>query len=118
MTREEWHTAKCNAGTPYTHQKLTRNDGAEAVRRIEELVRLNYDAAVWCDIREGFVTDHRDVVAKAICEGKEIPAEVLADYPEMTSYVTGEYLELVKRSDEVKRILDDAHEARLRRHKR
>lgn len=103
MTRDEWHNAKDAAKPRYEVQKATRASAAEAVRGIRELERLNYDAAMWNDVAEGFTTDHIDVVAKAFREGKPIPPSVTANYPAISMYVKGkEYKAKLKRSKEIR----------------
>lgn len=79
MTRKEWEAERAKA-TPNTAQSnYTRNSGSEAVRKFERFMFLRYGARP----SDGYAVRHRDVIAKALSERRDVPAEVMADYPDL-----------------------------------
>jgi hypothetical protein len=78
MTRKEWYDAKNNDRAETFGSSGKRNGAAETAARIERKARLNYGVA-----ENGEPVDHRQVIEKAIADGKQIPDEVLADYPDL-----------------------------------
>lgn len=73
MTKAEWDKER-EAIRPETFGSSTKHGGSLAVARINTLNHLLY----------GIVSQervfHRDVIKKAIAEGKPIPQRVLKDY--------------------------------------
>lgn len=73
MTKAEWDKER-EAIRPETFGSSTKHGGSQAVARINTLNHLLY----------GIVSQervfHRDVIKKAIAEGKPIPQRVLKDY--------------------------------------
>ncbi|MBL8420971.1 MAG: hypothetical protein JNK92_10075, partial [Dechloromonas sp.] len=76
MTRHEWYSAKNNDRAETFGAAGKRNGAAETAARIERKARLNYGVA-----ETGEPVDHRQVIEKAMAEGKPVPATVLATYP-------------------------------------
>lgn len=112
MTREEW-THSHEATKPDNLQTdYSRRSKSEAVAKFNEGERLRYgvvkyaservEAAIRGEIelsreetevlmdRINTLVSHKDVVEKALSEGKPVPPEVLADYPDLAVMAKGE----------------------------
>lgn len=105
MTAAEWDSATDRARACNAQSNFTRNSGAEAVAMAKESERLRFgvrscdtarlNAAIRGEVKLSpqeleALTDrlqtrvtHRDVIAKAVKEGMPVPAEVLAEYPDL-----------------------------------
>jgi len=105
MTAKEWREARQAVRPENVQTDLTKASAAQAEARITELERLLFgvrDADIArlnaarngeikltakeaAEIQERIDTPilHRDIIEKAISEGKKIPAEVLAEYPDL-----------------------------------
>lgn len=85
MTRQEWEAAR-EANRPNTAQSnFTRASGSEAVRNMERLEFLFYGVKIVDFEDPRLYQRHRAVIAKALAEGKPVPAAVLAEYPELAT---------------------------------
>ena len=104
MTLKDWSSAWTNAKTS-TLGSFTRNSGSQAAAQAKRLDWLKFDVSGRATERmlqaqSGLVqltgselekvserlqtpVSHRDVIDKALAEGKPVPAEVLADYPDL-----------------------------------
>jgi predicted RNA methylase len=105
MTLQEWDTAVNTERNGGSIGGFTRNAGSQMAARFEQLEVLRYGVIQWArekfaaaqkgdikitkeeldEITERLDTPvtHRDVVNKALLEGKNVPKEVLADYPDL-----------------------------------
>ena len=110
MTAKEWESARENAKPNTAQSRPSKNDASTAARRMSDVERLTYDvrkadqaaikeyAAAIKQGRKPSISDaeardiidrintpvfHRDVIEKALKDGKPVPAEVLADYPDL-----------------------------------
>jgi hypothetical protein len=81
MTRKEWEQER-EAIRPETFGSSTKHGGALALRRHQRLTFLLYG----CVDPDGPIF-HKDVVKKALDEGKPVPKKVLKDYPFFQSNV-------------------------------
>ncbi len=89
MKKAEWDKA-VDATHPVNVQSLpTRGSGSQAAAKIAEHERLSDKAYIWNEVQQGGVVNHKLVIAKAYLEGKKIPADVLAEYPDMPAFVKG-----------------------------
>lgn len=86
MTRKEWEAA-----ISVVTNKGARRGISTAVQRTCELERLLPQSASSDEIEStAGAVFHRDVIAKALSEGKPVPAEVLAEYPEYKMTIPSE----------------------------
>jgi DNA adenine methylase len=84
MTEKEWESEKNKAHPENVQTNLTKRSASEAVRKMQRSEYLNYNTpGEWNDIREGFETDHKDVILKALAENQRIPEAVLNEYPDL-----------------------------------
>ena len=81
MTRAEWNAEREKSAPNTAQSRFTRSSGSEAVRKFERFMFLRYDARP----SDGYAVRHRDVIAKALSERRTVPAEVLAEYPELVT---------------------------------
>lgn len=106
MTRAEWDKAKDDNRPNVVQSNFTKASGSQAVAQIKRLEYLLYnvgdsDKALVKALQDGSKTitekerielierldypiTHERVIKKALSEGKPVPQEVLADYPELT----------------------------------
>jgi len=87
MTGQEWQRAMDDAGMP-TQAKITPSDHGARVGERERLrygARHPYDP----DLGRDPPVVHRDVVEKALAEGKPVPPDVLKDYPDLAPAKAG-----------------------------
>jgi hypothetical protein len=81
LTAKEWGKAKDEAATP-NHMSVSPSEHARLVAETDRLhfgVKNPYDP----DLGRSLPVSHKDVVAAAVAAGKPVPAEVLADYPDL-----------------------------------
>ncbi len=105
MRAAEWMAVREEVRPCYAQSKFTRNSASQAIAQHEKLVWLVYgvtdaakdrlnaarrgEVALTSDeleiLRDRINTPvfHKDVVMKALSEGKPVPAEVLSDYPDL-----------------------------------
>lgn len=110
MTAAEWDTARENVKPEVAQSNFTKASGSQAVARNKTLNDLLYGVTDEASQKikaaaKGEITltaeeldrhttrlqdrvTHRDVIEKAISEGKTIAPEVLADYPDLTQTPT------------------------------
>jgi len=110
MTAEEWNNERERLRAETRQEKFTKRSGAEELARINKLQKLLYgvtdeakqkiEQASKGEIKlseqelETYLNrlntpvTHRDVVEKALKEGKKIPEEVLKDYPDLQKIKT------------------------------
>lgn len=109
LTQKEWNSAVSASRAGSGIGTFTRNSGNEAAAKFERLAFLRYGVIDWArekvlaaqkgDIKItpdelAEITDrletpvsHRDVIDKALVEGKNVPLVVLADYPDLNAPV-------------------------------
>ena len=107
MSRKEWDAAREAVRPNVAQSRFTNASASEAVGNHERLQNLLYGVTDSArqrlrDAQDGKVklsrdevddlmdrinmpVHHADVVAKAVAEGKPVPAEVLAEYPELAA---------------------------------
>lgn len=78
MTRREWDSEIDKARPNIAQSNFTKASGSEALRRLDRLMFLKYG-----HFASTISTTHRDVIVKALAEGQPVPAEALADYPQL-----------------------------------
>lgn len=105
MTLQEWDTAVNTERNGGSIGGFTRNAGSQMAARFERMEELRYGVIQWArdklvaaqkgeiqitkeeldEITDRLDTPvtHRDVVNKALVEGKSVPKNVLADYPDL-----------------------------------
>ena len=83
MTRSEWYTEKnkFQAETFDTNNK--RSGAAASIARIQAREHLNYGVQGAIGEMGREPVDHKQVIEKALTEGKPVPANVLATYPDL-----------------------------------
>ena len=74
MTRKEWIKSMNKV------RGLSENNPNADYKEVE---RLGYNTTMHSDNRGIPYYEHKDIIQKALSEGKEVPAEVLKDYPEL-----------------------------------
>ena len=83
MTCREWEAEVEKARPNIAQSKFTRSSGSTAVQRYQRMQFLKYGART---VDPAFIrVKHVDVIIKALADGQPVPAEVLADYPELVS---------------------------------
>lgn len=105
MTAKEWDNERENLAGKNRQENFTRKSGSEEVARLNNLKNLLYgvtdeasskmkqaakeeitltpEEVKRYDERLNTPVTHRDVVEKALSEGKQVPENVLADYPDL-----------------------------------
>ena len=118
MTQAEWDKTREDIKPNIAQSNFTKSSGSKAVARIKELTNLTYGVnnaakekislAQRGDIKltqeeadnllEQLNTpvSHKQVIEKALSEGKPVPPEVLADYPELQEHSAISAEELLK----------------------
>lgn len=107
MTKQAWDTAVSTSRAGSSLGNFTRTSGNEAAAKFERLAFLRYGVTDWAreklsaaqkgeikitpdelaEITDRLETtvSHRDVIDKALVEGKNVPMEVLSDYPDLSA---------------------------------
>ena len=85
MSRREWRNARHGERPEYAHQGLTRRSGAEEVARVANYKELGFGVKKPIDPEsEGRPpVRHRDVVELALRLGRDVPADVLDQHPDL-----------------------------------
>lgn len=90
MTRQEWYDEKGKYEVQGIGYEATRKSGANATNaRIAAKERLNYGVEGEIGKYGREAVDHKEVIQKALSEGKPVPANVLADYPNLARKTEG-----------------------------
>jgi len=85
MSRHEWRNARHGERPNYAHQGLTRRSGAEEVARVAKFKELGFGVKKPIDPElEGRPpVRHRDLVELALRLGRDVPADVLDQHPDL-----------------------------------
>jgi hypothetical protein len=79
MSRKEWNDAKINDRAETFGSAGKRNGANETIARIARKEKLDYGITN----SDGERVDHKEVIEKAIKEGRAVPDNVLEDYPDL-----------------------------------
>lgn len=79
MTRREWYDAKTNDRAETFGSAVKGSGASGTIARIKRKQALNYGVTE----KDGEGVDHKQVIEKALAEGKPVPSKILANYPDL-----------------------------------